>query len=131
MRSHTAILHIGHRTFKGFVINDVYSNIEITSKVLYLIEAYCDLITGSSLSMKIQIMGGKIWVSNPCSGRSKFFWYSKMVKNKDMQFFMENFKWKEKTDKKFFDLPERGFEPRIFSNFHGKWGAQDQIKTSF
>ena len=60
MRSHTAILHIGHRTFKGFVINDVYSNIEITSKVLYLIEAYCDLITGSSLSMKIQIMGGKI-----------------------------------------------------------------------
>ena len=50
-----------------------------------------------------------------------------MVKNKDMQFFMENLKMKRKKDKKNFDLPERGFEPQIFSNFpahdlnfHGK-----------
>ena len=48
-----------------------------------------------------------------------------MVKNKYMQFFMENLK-KKKGQKKF-DLPERGFEPQIFSNFpahdlnfHGK-----------
>ena len=40
-----------------------------------------------------------------------------MVKNKDMQFFMENLKMKRKKDKKKFDLPERGFEPQIFSNF--------------
>ena len=40
-----------------------------------------------------------------------------MVKNKDMQFFMENLKMKRKKDKIFFDLPERGFEPQIFSNF--------------
>ena len=39
-----------------------------------------------------------------------------MVKDKDMQFFMENLKLKKK-DKKFFDLPDRGFEPRIFSHF--------------
>ena len=50
-----------------------------------------------------------------------------MVKNKDMQFFMENLKMKRKKGQKFFDLPERGFEPQIFShfpahdlNFHGK-----------
>ena len=49
-----------------------------------------------------------------------------MVKNKDMQFFMENLKMKRKKTKKF-DLPKRGFEPQIFSNFpahdlnfHGK-----------
>ena len=52
-----------------------------------------------------------------------------MVKNKDMQFFMENLKIKRKKKKgqKNFDLPERGFEPQIFTNFpahdlnfHGK-----------
>ena len=50
-----------------------------------------------------------------------------MVKNKDMQFFMENLKMKKKKGQIFFDLPERGFEPQIFSNFpahdlnfHGK-----------
>ena len=50
-----------------------------------------------------------------------------MVKNKDMQFFMENLKMKRKKDKKFFDLPEWGFEPQISSNipvhelnFHGR-----------
>jgi hypothetical protein len=32
-----------------------------------------------------------------------------MVKNKDMQFFMENLKMKRKKKKKI-DLPERGFE---------------------
>ena len=42
---------------------------------------------------------------------------SKMVKNKDMQFFMENLKMNRKRTKKFFDLPEQGFEPQIFSNF--------------
>ena len=38
-----------------------------------------------------------------------------MVKNKDMQFFMENLK--KKKGQKNFDLPERGFEPQIFCNF--------------
>ena len=44
-----------------------------------------------------------------------------------MQFFMENLKMKRKKGQKNFDLPERGFEPQIFSNFpandlnlHGK-----------
>ena len=44
---------------------------------------------------------------------------------------------KEKEQKKF-DLPERWFDPQIFSNFpthdlnfQGKWEARDQIKTSF
>ena len=40
-----------------------------------------------------------------------------MVENKDMQFFMENLKMKRKNDKFFFDLPERGIEPQILSNF--------------
>ena len=39
-----------------------------------------------------------------------------MAKMKDMQFFMENLKINRKKDKKF-DLPQRGFEPQIFSNF--------------
>ena len=36
-----------------------------------------------------------------------------MVENKDIQFFMENMKMKRKRDKKI-DLPQRGFESRIF-----------------
>ena len=36
-----------------------------------------------------------------------------MVKNKDMQFLMDNFEMKRKKEKKF-DLPERRFEPQIF-----------------
>jgi hypothetical protein len=40
-----------------------------------------------------------------------------MVKNKDMQFFMENLKMERKKDKHFFDLPEQGFEPQICSSF--------------
>ena len=36
-----------------------------------------------------------------------------MVKDKDIQFFMINMKMKRKRDKKI-DLPQRGFEPRIF-----------------
>ena len=40
-----------------------------------------------------------------------------MVENKDMQFFMENLKINRKKTKKDSDLPERGFEPQIFSNF--------------
>ena len=38
----------------------------------------------------------------------------------------------------FFDLPEQEIESQIFTkfpahdlNFHGRWGWQDQIKTSF
>ena len=33
-----------------------------------------------------------------------------MVKNKDMQFFMENLKMKRKKGQKYFDLPKQGFE---------------------
>ena len=47
---------------------------------------------------------------------------------------MENLKMKEKKAKLFFDLPERGFELQIFSNFpahdlnfHGREG--DEIKS--
>ncbi len=40
-----------------------------------------------------------------------------MVKDKDMQFFMENLKLKRKKDTKNVDLPDQGFEPRIFSHF--------------
>ena len=63
-----------------------------------------------------------------------------MVKNKDMQFFMENLKIKRKKDKKFltFRTGDSWFEPQIFSNFpaydlnfYVKWGVRDQIKTSF
>ena len=39
-----------------------------------------------------------------------------MVKNKDIQFFMENLKMKRKKDKKI-DPPEQRFDPQIFSNF--------------
>ena len=48
-----------------------------------------------------------------------------MVKDKGMQFFMNNMKMKRKKDKKIY-LPQRGFEPRIFEqipaqnlNFYG------------
>ena len=40
-----------------------------------------------------------------------------MVKNKDMQFFMENLKMERKKGQIKFGLPELGFEPKIFSNF--------------
>ena len=40
-----------------------------------------------------------------------------MVKFKDTQSCVENLKMKRKKDKHFFDLPEQGFEPQIFSNF--------------
>ena len=36
-----------------------------------------------------------------------------MVKDKGLQFFMNNMKMKRKKDKKI-DLPRRGFEPQIF-----------------
>ena len=39
-----------------------------------------------------------------------------MVKNKDMQFYGE-YENEKKKGQKFFDLPERGFEPYFFSNF--------------
>ena len=54
-----------------------------------------------------------------------------MVKEKGMQFFIINMKMKRKRDKKI-DLPQRGFEPRIFEqipaqnlNFEG-----DQINRT-
>ena len=40
-----------------------------------------------------------------------------MIKNKDVQVFMENLIIEKKKAHTFFDLPERGFEPQIFSNF--------------
>ena len=39
-----------------------------------------------------------------------------MVKNKDMQIFMENLKMKSKKGQEIFDIPEWEFEPQIFSN---------------
>ena len=43
-----------------------------------------------------------------------------MVKNQDMQFFYGEFENVKKKGQNFADLPERGFEPQIFSNFsHG------------
>ena len=38
-----------------------------------------------------------------------------MVKNKDMQFFMENLKMKRKKGQKRFHLPEQEFESQILS----------------
>ena len=50
-----------------------------------------------------------------------------MIKFKYTQFLCEEFENKKKKEQNFFDLPERGFEPQIFSNFpahdlnfHGK-----------
>jgi hypothetical protein len=55
-----------------------------------------------------------------------------MVNNKDMQFFMENLKMERKKGQKFFDLPQRGFDPQIFSNFPAHdLNCHDKIKTSF
>ena len=39
-----------------------------------------------------------------------------MLKNKDLQFLMENLEINRKRTKKI-DLPKRGFKPQIFSNF--------------
>ena len=40
-----------------------------------------------------------------------------MVKNKDMQFLIENLKMKREKDKKKIDFPGREFEHQIFNNF--------------
>ena len=40
-----------------------------------------------------------------------------MVENKVAQFFYGEFENEKKKGQKFFDLPERGFEPQIFTNF--------------
>ena len=52
--------------------------------------------------------------------------------------FYAEFENVKKKGKKNFDLLEQEFEPQIFSNFpthdlnfQVKWGARDQIKTSF
>ena len=59
------------------------------------------------------------------------------VKTKIWGFYGEFENEKKKRIRKF-DLPEQGFEPKILSNFsahdlnfHVKYEAQDQIKTSF
>ena len=66
-------------------------------KVLSLLEACCDLISGFSLHMKIQITGLlKIWGSNLYSGRPNFFvfidiWFVKQDSSKQRYaVFMEN-----------------------------------------
>ena len=40
-----------------------------------------------------------------------------MVKKQRYAVFYGEFENEQKKDKIFFDLPERGFEPQIFSNF--------------
>ena len=40
-----------------------------------------------------------------------------MAENKEMQFVFGEFENKRKKEKIFFDLPEPGFGPQIFSNF--------------
>ena len=40
-----------------------------------------------------------------------------MVKINDTQFCVKHLKMKRKKGQKTFDLPVRGFEPQIFSNF--------------
>ena len=100
-------------------------------KVLPLLETCLDLTSLPSPSMEIQIMGGKITenlglIRNQIKHDENLGFYlylicktrySKMVKNKDMQFFMENLKMKRKKGQKNFDLPAQGFERQIFSNF--------------
>ena len=58
--------------------------------------------------------------------------------NKRYPLLCEEFEDEKKKERKYFDLPERGFELQNLSNFpahdltfHGKSGARDQIKTSF
>ena len=75
-------------------------------------------------------------VENVC-----FYWYlicktrySKMVKNKDMQFFMENLKMKRKKDKKILTFRSRDLNPRFSVIFPPMiWifmeGEGDEIKS--
>ena len=56
-----------------------------------------------------------------------------MVKKQRYAVLYGEFENEKKKDKKFFDLPEQGFEPQIFSNFtahdlnfHGRWGWRDE-----
>ena len=58
-----------------------------------------------------------------------------MVKIKDIHFCVKNLKMKRKKNKFFFDLPEQGFEPQIFTNFpahdlnfHGKIKSKQASK---
>ena len=67
-----------------------------------------------------------------------YIWFVKQDIKKRLAVFYGEFENEKKKGQKNFDLPERGFEPQIFSNFpahdlnfHVKWGARDQIKTSF
>ena len=49
-----------------------------------------------------------------------------MVKNKDEQCLYGEFENLKKREQNFFDLPERGFEPQIFSNFP----AHDEVRVT-
>ena len=75
----------------------------LLGKVLSLLEACFDLISSPSPSMKIQIMGGKITENHGL--KSPLWKVKKMKKGQNWVF------------KKDFDLPKRGFESQIFSNF--------------
>ena len=164
----------------------------MNNKVLFHLEACFDLISRSSLHMKIQIMGRKI--SENLGFKSPllkdknclaFFSFHFQMKHKKLHIFVFNHFWipcftnqiltktkifnmfylisnqlkkvcikkwlnkryplsceefeneKKKEQKKIYH-PMQRFEPQIFSNFtthdlnfHGKWGAWNQIKTSF
>ena len=127
-------------------------------KVLSLLEACFDLISGSSLSMKIQIMGGKITENlgfkSPLWKVKKFLFFFlfifKFFTQKwisfiltILQFFMENLKMNRKRTKTFLTFWSGDSNPRfsvifppmiwIFMEGEGdeikSW--RDQIKTSF
>ena len=121
---------LGWKAFFEDQIENVYfRRLSHLFKVLSLLEACFDLITLPSV--KIQIMGGKITENlgfkSPLLKVKRilsFFFhfqilhnnktrYQKMVKIKD--FCVKNLKMKR--GQKFLDLPKRGFEPQIFSNF--------------
>ena len=144
----------------GFVVSGtiVHWHWPQIAKVLSLLEACFDLILGSSLSMRIQITGWKItgnrgfwylfWlIRNQIKHFENHFFINIWFVNQDAQkwlktkiciFYGEFENGKKKRTIFFFDLLERRFEPQIFSNFpahdlnfHVKWGARGQIKTSF
>ena len=84
------------------------------------------------ISIKTKIFNMFYLISNQLNKISKSGW------NKRYPILSEEFENEKKKEQKIFDLPKRGFEPQIFSNFpahdlnfHGKWGARDQFKTSF
>ena len=72
--------------------------------------------------MKIHIMGGKIpenlgFKSPLRKVKIVLFFFLFIFKFFRCAVFYGEFENEQKKDKKKFDLPERGFEPQIFSNF--------------